>query len=319
MTPRYLQLHLRGELLPRATEALERLAACELCPRRCGVNRLQGELGWCQTGRRALVASYNLHFGEEAPLVGAGGSGTIFFAGCNLSCVFCQNYDISHSTERSRELDAQELARLMLELQAQGASNVNFVTPTHATAQILEALVLAADQGLRLPLVYNCSGYESLDTLRLLDGVVDIYMPDVKFWSSETAAAYCQAPDYPERARAALVEMRRQVGDLVLDGAGLAQSGLLVRHLLMPEGVEEAAQWMRFLAQELSPETYVNLMEQYRPCGQAARFASINRPPTRAECKAAHDAALAAGLRRLDDRNDRLAARLFQALLGGDS
>lgn len=315
MPPKYHHLNRTSALRERAALALARLERCEQCPRRCGANRLAGELGWCKIGRRAVVASYNLHFGEEAPLVGASGSGTIFFAGCNLSCVFCQNYDISHDPNAGRAVDAAQLAALMLELQAQGAANINCVTPSHVTAQILEALLIAADQGLRLPLVYNTSAYDALETLQLLDGVVDIYMPDLKFWADEVAARYCQAPDYPEVARAAVTEMQRQVGDLALDARGVAVSGLLVRHLVMPNGAAGTAQWMEFLARDVSPNAYVNVMEQYRPCGRATAFPEINRPVTRAECQEAVEAARAAGLTRFDERNERLAALLLRALL----
>jgi len=316
--PKYLELHSKNALRPRAELALARLENCVQCPRRCGMNRLENERGHCQIGRRAQVASYNLHFGEEDPLVGSGGSGTIFFAGCNLSCVFCQNYDISHAVDDAIETSPEQLAGIMLALQHQGAANINFVTPTHVAAQILEALPIAAERGLTLPLVYNTSGYDALETLQLLDGVVDIYMPDLKFWDAKYAARYCQAPDYPEATRLGLREMHRQVGDLELDARGLATQGLLVRHLVMPDSIAGTAEWMDFLVREISPKTYVNIMDQYRPCGRAKAFPEIARAPTAAECHAAQKAAEASGLVRFDDRHERLAVHLVHALFRKD-
>lgn len=313
MRPSYLDLHERGELARRAAEAVSRLAECACCPRDCRANRLEDETGVCRTGRKAKVASFNLHFGEEAPLVGSGGSGTIFFANCNLLCAFCQNFDISHHDLGASETAPNQLAWIMLELQGAGAHNINLVTPSHVVPQVLEALVQAADAGLRLPLVYNTSAYDSLDTLALLDGVVDIYMPDAKFWDPEPARRYCSAADYPERARQAIAEMRRQVGDLVLDERGVAMRGLLARHLVMPEGAAGTPEWMRFLA-GLSPETYVNVMDQYRPCGLARNFPELSRAITATEYQEALAAAHAAGLRRLDDRCARLAVRLLGRL-----
>ena len=310
MPPAYLALHESGELARRAAAAVERLACCQGCPRRCSANRSADETGLCQTGRLARVASFNLHFGEEDPLVGAGGSGTIFFAGCNLLCAFCQNHDISHTVAGATPVAPNQLAYIMLQLQEAGAHNVNLVTPSHVVPQVLEALVLAADQGLRLPLVYNSSGYDAPETLALLDGVVDIYMPDAKFWDAEPAARYCAAPDYPERAREAIAAMHAQVGDLALDERGVATRGLLVRHLVMPGGRAGTAAWMRFLA-GLSPATYVNVMDQYRPCGRAGEFPEIARGVSATEYALALDAAREAGLTRLDDRRSRLAWRLL--------
>ena len=305
-----------GELLRRAREAVSRLACCELCPRRCRVNRLAGETGLCMTGRRALIASYNLHFGEEDPLVGRGGSGTIFFAGCNLLCAFCQNDDISHDVTGACGASPEQLAAVMLSLQNEGAENINFVTPSHVVPQILEALPLAAKDGLRLPLVYNTGGYDAVETLALLEGVVDIYMPDVKFWSGEAAKRFMRAGDYPERARAAVREMHRQVGDLVLDADGRAVRGLLVRHLVMPDGLAGTGEWMRFLAGEISPDTYVNVMGQYRPCGRAGEFPELARPPASAEHRAALEAAGRAGITRLDERRSGYLLRLLEQLDG---
>ncbi|HDQ40372.1 MAG TPA: radical SAM protein [Desulfonatronum sp.] len=317
MHPGYLNLHRSGELDRRMKQALEGLGCCQTCPRNCRVNRLEGRLGFCRTGRLAGVASYGLHFGEEEPLVGHGGSGAVFFAQCNLACAFCQNYDISHQGGNAPEASKEQLAAVMLELQNQGAHNINFVTPSHVAPQILEALPLAADQGLRLPLVYNSSGYDALETLRLLDGVVDIYMPDAKFFSSAAAQRYCQAEDYPQRARQAIKEMHRQVGDLEMDKDGTAVRGLLVRHLVMPDGLAGTRQWMDFLAKEISVNTYVNIMDQYRPCGRIEEYPELQRPITPQEYEAALLTAEAAGLTRLDQRRLRLSQRLLQALLQG--
>ncbi len=313
--PRYLHLHRTGQLAGRAAMALERLSPCSLCPRQCGVDRLGDERGLCLVGRNALVASYHLHFGEESPLSGTGGSGTIFFAGCNLGCVFCQNYDISHATDGAIETGPQQLAGIMLELQQQGAHNINVVTPTHVTAQILAALPLAADMGLRIPLVWNTSSYERTETLDLLDGVVDVFLPDIKFWDEQHARGYAHAPDYPECARRALEIMHRQVGDLVLDADGLATQGLLVRHLVMPDDIAGTREWMHFLAEKISRQTWVNLMDQYRPCGQASLFPEIARTIRPEEYARAREMAEAADITRLDDRNDRLAFHLVRALL----
>ncbi len=304
---RYIELHASGELKKRARTAVASLAFCGMCPRSCGVNRLEGEQGHCQNTRLARVASYSLHFGEEAPLVGSGGSGTIFFAGCNLSCVFCQNFDISHDVSESTEVTPDQLAWMMLELQKQGAHNINFVTPSHVVAQILEALPLAVEQGLDLPLIYNTSAYDKVSTLRLLDGVMDIYMPDVKFWESTPADAYCKgASDYPECARESVREMHRQVGDLKTDSQGIAICGLLVRHLLMPSGLAGTAKWMRFIADEISANTYVNIMDQYRPCGLVSQFPELNRPLDPSAYDAAVREAHDAGLTRLDARENRM-------------
>ncbi|THB70864.1 MAG: radical SAM protein [Desulfovibrio sp.] len=319
--PRYLALHESGELAKRAQEAVNRLAECSLCPRECGVDRLQGETGHCLIGRFARVSSYAPHFGEEAPLVGNNGSGTLFFSGCNLLCVFCQNHDISHLPD-GPERTPEQLARIMISLQESGCHNINFVTPTHVTAQILEALPHAVEMGLSLPLVYNCGGYESLETLALLDGIVDIFMPDIKFSASEPSQTYCRAKDYPERTRVALKEMFRQVGDLHLDDRGIAVSGLLVRHLVMPEDQAGTHDWMGFLAQEISPGTYVNIMDQYRPCGRAAassQWPELNRAITPEEYQAALAAAKEAGITRLDNRGDRQALFLLKHLLDWDT
>lgn len=317
--PAYLHLHQTGELARKAGQALEGLRLCRVCPRQCRVNRLEDEFGFCKIGRLARIASYGPHFGEEDPLVGQAGSGTIFFARCSLACAFCQNYDISHLGQDEPEASPEELAAVMLELQGQGVHNINLVTPSHVVPQILEALPLAVDRGLRLPLVYNSSGYDAVETLRLLDGVVDIYMPDAKFFSPESAKRYCQARDYPDQARRAILEMHRQVGDLQLDGEGIAVRGLLVRHLVMPGDLAGTRQWMDFLAREVSTNTYVNIMDQYRPCGDAAAFPELRRTVTVREYEAALAAAAEAGITRLDQRRLPLSERLVRALLEGRS
>jgi len=288
--------------MPRSEDAqLAALRAmivpCRLCPRDCGVDRAGGERGVCGVGEKASVASSGPHFGEEACLVGRGGSGTIFLGGCNLRCVFCQNYDISHyplGTERTPE----EIASLMLRLEASGCENINFVTPSHVAHALAEAIVVARDQGLSVPVVWNSNAYEKVETLRLLEGFVEIYMPDLKFNRSETAEAYCSAPDYPEAARATLREMHRQVGDLAVEG-GLARRGLLVRHLVMPGGGEESRAILDFLA-SLSPATFVNVMDQYRPAGRVrpgGEWPELQRRPTSGEVAAIRRHARDLGLR----------------------
>jgi len=285
------------ELKDRATEALSRLACCDICPRCCGVDRLSDQRGFCQTGRLAGVASYTPHFGEEDCLVGRAGSGTIFFSGCNLSCFFCQNYDISQQGA-GREVSAEELSRMMLALQDCDCHNINFVTPTHVVPQILEALVLAREDGLDLPLVYNSGGYESEETLRLLEGVIDIYMPDAKYGQYKPALKYSGAPDYVERMKSALKEMHRQVGDLVLDDEGIARRGLLVRHLVLPEDAAGTAEVVRFISQEISKNTYLNVMAQYHPAYQACRFPELCRTISAREYAQAIALAAEAGLTR---------------------
>jgi len=279
----------------RAERLYQSLASCEICPRHCRVNRLEGELGFCGVGAEALLASAGPHFGEEDVLVGHDGSGTVFFAGCNLGCIFCQNHDISHGRQGSPAAPA-DIARTMLRLERMGCGNINFVTPTHVTPQVMQAILIAREDGLSVPIVYNCGGYEALDTLRALDGFVDIYMPDAKLADPEVARELCNAPDYPEVMFAALREMHRQVGDLEIHD-GLATRGLLVRHLVLPNGLSGSREILDFLAGELSPRTYVNVMAQYRPCYRAGECARINRPPTAQEFRAAYDHAAGLGLR----------------------
>lgn len=299
--PAYLKLAAEGLLEERVAKAQEILKSCRLCPRECKVNRLAGEIGYCRTGAHAVVSSYSPHFGEEDPLVGRGGSGTIFFTHCNLLCLFCQNYEISHLGE-GQEVGPDRLAKFMLTLQEMGCHNINFVTPTHVVPQILSALGLAIAGGLRIPLVYNTGGYDSLETLKLLDGLVDIYMPDLKFMDGEVAYKLCRARDYPQRAKEAIKEMHRQVGDLIINEKGLAERGLLIRHLVMPGGLAGTREAMRFLAQEISKNTYVNIMAQYRPCGEASKYPPLNRRITQAEYDEALAIAQEEGIHRLDQR-----------------
>jgi putative pyruvate formate lyase activating enzyme len=299
-TPAYVDLAASGELAARAAAAERRLGNCDLCARYCRVDRRAGiEGAVCRTGVRAVVASYGAHHGEEDPLRGWGGSGTIFFTWCNLRCVYCQNWDISQRAAGG-EATPREIADMMLELQAQGCHNVNFVSPSHVVAQIIAAVADAAERGLRVPLVYNTGGYDSAEALALLDGVVDIYMPDMKYGDSALARRYSKVRDYVEVNRAAVAEMHRQVGDLELDEHGIARRGLLVRHLVMPGGIAGTEQVLRFLAAEISTDTYVNLMAQYRPCYRANEFGELARPVGRDEYREAVATARRLGLRRLD-------------------
>ncbi|MBI3394194.1 MAG: radical SAM protein [Nitrospirae bacterium] len=297
--PSYLELDRQGLLAERINTAQEILKECTVCPRLCRVDRRESRRGKCRTGALPVVSAYHPHFGEEAPLVGLYGSGTIFLTSCNLRCVFCQNWEISHKMEGA-EVSHRRLGEMMVELQGMGCHNINFVTPTHMVPQILAALPYAIDRGLSIPLVYNTSGYERVETLGLLDGVFDIYMPDVKYMDAAHAKRYSGAADYPETARAAVKEMHRQVGDLVLDSRGIAIRGLLVRHLVMPGGVAGTREVMRFLAREVSRDTYVNLMDQYRPCGAAHRFPEINRLIAAQEFEETLDATVGEGIARLD-------------------
>jgi putative pyruvate formate lyase activating enzyme len=299
--PGYLAPGRADELHQRAAQAVQSLACCQICPRDCRVDRLAGQVGTCQVGRQARVSSAFPHFGEESCLRGVCGSGTIFFSLCNLRCVFCQNCDISQSIV-GRESGPEKIADLMLALQEERCHNINFVTPTHVLPQVLEALAVAVEAGLRLPIVYNTSGYDSLESLRRLDGIVDIYMPDFKFWSEAAGQRYLQAKDYGERARQAIAEMHRQVGVLRLSPEGVACRGVLLRHLVMPGLLEESAAIFRWLAESLSPDTYVNIMGQYRPANRVGRteFSEINRPVTAQEMSAAYRLATEAGLWRFD-------------------
>ncbi|NMB35596.1 MAG: radical SAM protein [Firmicutes bacterium] len=294
-TPSYRRLS-ATELRGRSDEAQKHLASCDLCPRQCRVNRLQGEKGRCRVTATPVISSYNAHFGEERPLVGTGGSGTIFFTHCNLHCIFCQNWEISQAGA-GREISIEALAEIMLDLQKNGCHNINLVTPTPHVAAILAALPLAVEKGLQLPLVYNCGGYETIETLKLLRGIVDIYMPDFKFWDAERAKLYCGPPDYPRRAREALLEMQRQVGDLKTDPRGIAYRGLLVRHLVLPADLAGTGEIVRFLAEKISPRCAVNIMAQYYPAYQADNHPPLDRRLLPSEYRQAKKSATLAGLR----------------------
>ncbi len=302
-TPAYLKLP-AGELRRRAEKAVAALRDCVLCPRACHADRISGKTAVCKTGRHAVVSSYAPHHGEEDCLRGRRGSGTIFFAWCNLRCVFCQNFEISWQGE-GVATRPEQLAAMMLHLQACGCHNINFVTPEHVVPQILEALAIAVDEGLCLPLVYNTSAYDSLQSLALMDGVVDIYMPDFKFWDVEASRRYLKAQDYPEVARRTIAEMHRQVGPLTMDENGIAQRGVLLRHLVMPGDVAGTPEIMQWIAATLGKETYVNIMPQYYPAGRVSstEFGEIARPLSAREFQQAIREAHAAGLHRLDNRS----------------
>lgn len=306
----YQELYKTGELQCRVEQALAMLESCHICPRGCGVNRLKDEIGECRAGREAMISSFGPHFGEEAPLVGRRGSGTIFFTNCNLRCIFCQNYQISQLGE-GYAVKKEELAAMMLSVQNMGCHNVNLVSPTHVVPQILEALELAVANGLTIPLVYNTGGYDSVKTLKLLDGVVDIYMPDMKYSDAKTALELSGIKSYPAVNRAAIKEMHRQVGVLEIDEAGIAGRGLLVRHLVLPQGLAGTNDVVRFLAQQVSTETYLNVMAQYRPCHKASQVPQLTRPITREEFAEAVELAHSYGLQRLDHRVPRPVIRLI--------
>ncbi len=297
--PAYIQTFKNGALSKKIEAARQLLSPCCLCPRKCNVDRLGGETGVCHTAALAWVSSYNSHFGEESPLVGSHGSGTIFFTHCNLMCLFCQNFDISHQGH-GQEVTDDQLAAIMLALQQQGCHNINFVTPSHVVPQILAALEIAIPQGLDVPLVYNSGGYDRPSTLKLLEDVFDIYMPDFKFWDRDIAESACQAGNYAQVACKALKEMHRQVGDLVTDDAGIAQKGLIIRHLVLPGGMAGTREIMRFIAGEISTDSYVNIMAQYRPCGRAAEIKGLNTFLSPADYQKALQAATEEGITRLD-------------------
>jgi putative pyruvate formate lyase activating enzyme len=276
----------------------KRMESCELCPRRCGVNRLNDEKGFCGIGAKAVVSSSGPHYGEESVLVGSGGSGTIFFAGCNLGCVFCQNYDISQFRHGS-EVEIDDMVNMMMQLQKRGCVNINLVTPTHVAPHIIESVFIARKDGLTIPVVYNCGGYESIKTLKLLEGTIDIYMPDAKYLNYDSSKKYSFAHDYPDVMRLALLEMHRQVGDLEIKG-GIAVRGLLVRHLVMPNDIACSKDIIDFITNEISANTYVNVMEQYRPTFKAHKFPEINRSLTYHEFNTVYEYAKNQGLRLAD-------------------
>jgi len=295
-TPLAIKAYQNGTLTKRKNEALAMLESCVLCPRKCGVNRIKNQVGICKTGRLSKIASYGAHFGEEAPLINILGSGTIFFSNCNLNCMFCQNFDISQEGA-GREVNAAQLAKIMLYLQKQGCHNINFVTPSHVIPQILEAVEIAMSQGFETPLVYNTSSYDNIDSLKLLDGIIDIYLADFKFWDAEVSSQTCKADDFPEIAREALMEMHRQVGDLIIEN-GNAIRGLVVRHLVFPENKAGTKEIMQFISTSISKNTYVNIMDQYRPCSRAEEIDWLNKEVTFTEFLSAKQVAAEFGLSR---------------------
>lgn len=301
--PSYIELYKTGELDARIRALYERMSPCRICPHECRVDRLSGEKGFCRVASRPIIASYGPHFGEERPLVGSSGSGTIFFTYCNMACVYCQNWEISHLGE-GEEISVEDLAKIMIILQMWGCHNINLVTPTHQIAFIVEALKIAIEKGLTLPLVYNCGGYESVETLQLLEGIVDIYMPDIKYMDPQVALKLSKVKDYPEKVKLAVKEMHRQVGDLVIE-KGVAKRGLIIRHLVLPDDLSQTEEVIKFVATEISPNTYFNLMDQYRPCGDAWKYPPLDRKITREEWNRALNLAMKYGLKRLDDRRAR--------------
>ncbi|MCK4245143.1 MAG: radical SAM protein [Candidatus Omnitrophica bacterium] len=298
MYPRYLPLYQNGILRRRAEESYHILESCHLCPRHCQVNRLKKERGFCKSSQNPIVASWNPHFGEEPPISGYRGSGTIFFTNCTLRCCFCQNYPISQLGEGNEET-IDSLSRMMLRLQEKGCHNINFVTPTHFVPQILKGLLLAIPEGLKIPLVYNTSGYEALKTLKLLDGIVDIYMPDFKYGDDRGGKIYSEVPDYFSKTKEAMKEMHRQVGNLELDRKGIAKKGLLIRHLILPNGLAKSERVLKFIAREISPDTYISLMAQYFPANRAPQIPELNRRITRGEYRKVLNLANSLGLKNI--------------------
>ncbi|NPA40391.1 MAG: radical SAM protein [Thermodesulfobacteria bacterium] len=297
--PSYLKLLETGELDKRINRLFEILEECTLCPNNCKVNRLKGEVGFCKVKDRPMVSSYGPHFGEEKPLVGTGGSGAIFFTFCNMACVYCQNWDISHLGDGD-EISVEDLAKIMLILQVWGCHNINLVTPTHQVPFIVKAIKIAAEKGLRLPIVYNCGGYENVETIKLLEGIVDIYMPDIKYLKDDIALKLSKVRGYSSAVRSAVKEMHRQVGDLeIVDG--VARRGLIIRHLVLPGDLSTTEEVIKFVAEEISVNTYFNLMDQYRPCGDAWKYPPLDRGITREEWQRAINLAKKYGLKRLDE------------------
>ena len=302
--PSYQKILNNKELASRVAEAYEHLSICDVCAWECPVDRRAGKIGVCRTGINARVSSYGPHMGEEDPLRGWRGSGTIFFTRCNLRCQYCQNHDISQ-TDNGEEAEPEAIASMMVELQSRGCHNINFVSPSHVVPQIMAAVLIAAQAGLRIPLVYNTGGYDSMAMLKLLDGVIDIYMPDMKYSDSITARRFSKIRNYPQINQAAVKEMHRQVGDLCVDDRGVAQHGLLVRHLVLPDGIAGTNKIAKFLSDEISPDTYLNLMDQFRPAYKAHQYPELNRRLTSQEYQTAVKTALATGLHRLDERKSK--------------
>ena len=295
--PSYLNLYESGELRDRVEEAEKRLEKCYMCPRVCGARRLEGEKGECGVGKYAIVSSFGPHHGEERVLRGWNGSGTVFFAGCNMRCVYCQNWEISQ-LRLGEEVPPETLARVFLKIQEMGCHNLNLVTPSHVVAQILRGLLIAIERGFRLPIVYNTSGYDSVATLRLLEGVVDIYMPDLKYGDSKTAEKYSGVKNYWEVATRAIKEMHRQVGDLIIGSDGLAKRGLLIRHLILPNGIANSKRVLEFIAREISVHSWVNIMDQYYPAYKALQYPELSRRITFREYREVVDYARSLGLHR---------------------
>ncbi len=297
MFPLYIEKLTITDLQQRAEALHKLLSECRICPNKCMAKRTEGETGECHSTDEVIISSVGPHFGEEPPLVGRNGSGTIFFTNCNLSCEFCQNYDISH-IGMGGKISITDLARAMLQLQQRGCHNINLVTPTHFTQQIVNALILAVEKGLEIPIVYNCGGYESIETLKLLEDIVDIYMPDIKYSIDENALKYSRVQNYWETVKLAVKEMHRQVGELKISKRGIAQRGLLVRHLVLPNDAAGSNAVIDFVADEISKDTYLNIMDQYRPAYQANKYAKLNRKITPSEYKEVVDYAFNKGLRR---------------------
>jgi putative pyruvate formate lyase activating enzyme len=297
VAPSYLRLYKSGELDERVDRLNRILESCELCPRKCRANRLEGKKGYCGSGKELIISSYGPHFGEEPEITGRNGSGTIFLANCNLLCIYCQNYEISHLGQGG-EASIDEAAEIMLNLQSKGCHNVNLVTPTHFTPQLVKAISVAAGRGLKLPIFWNCSGYENIETIKLLNDIVDIYKPDMKYSQSEPAKKYSNAPDYFERCKEAVREMHRQVGDLKVDERDIAHRGLLIRHLVLPNNLAGSEKVLEFISEELSKTCYVNIMAQYRPLGRAYEYEELARRPTSTEYLRVVDYARKLGLHR---------------------
>lgn len=296
--PTYLKLLTSGELEKRVRVLKAMLADCVICPHQCKVNRLEGEKGYCRTLDKVIISGASPHFGEEDELVGKHGSGTIFFSHCNLKCVFCQNYEISYCGQ-GEEVDSGQLAEIMLSLQKKGCHNINFVSPSHVVSQIVEAIFIAAKKGLNIPIVYNSGGYDLTDTLKLLDGIIDIYMPDIKFSNDETAQKYLGVKEYSKIAKTAVQEMHRQVGDLKTDERNIAYKGLLIRHLVLPQNLAGTKEIMQFIAEKVSVETYINIMAQYYPAHQAYKLKELSRRISIDEYKNAVNSAKLAGLKKI--------------------
>jgi putative pyruvate formate lyase activating enzyme len=296
MQPMYLEAYSNGRLIKIFKKAFRKLESCSICPRGCQVNRLKSEQGFCKTGLKAKVCSFMLHHGEEPPISGERGSGTIFFSHCNMKCVYCQNYEFSQLGQGGREVEPEELASFMIRLQERGAHNINLVTPTHVMPQILEALLIAIPQGLKIPLVYNTGGYELAEIVKLLEGIIDIYLPDMRYADNEAALKYSSARDYPRYNQESLKEMHRQVGVAKIDALGIIEKGLIIRHLVLPNNISGTDKIMRFISRELSKDTYISLMSQYSPCYQADRFKEISRRINQEEYKIAQQVMQQRGL-----------------------